>query len=167
MAGGVIFDIETTGLEPIVDRVICISVMDIDSKVVFTFIDLDEKKVLTDFWNFVKSNKMLYGFNTDCFDTPFIHVRSLINDVKVEDVYMSDLRSVLYSYHRNAENKFKKGRLADFARHFGMEVKTSNGLEVISNWQKGDLESIKAHCEEDIFITHVLFKRMKEKGFIL
>jgi predicted PolB exonuclease-like 3'-5' exonuclease len=141
--------------------------MDIDKRSKTTFIDADERKLLTDFWKFCETNKMLYGFNTDSFDTPFIHIRSLVNGVNLVDVHTCDLRAVLFMYHRSPNNAFKKGRLHDFARHFGIEPKTGSGKEVIDNWNLGKFDEIVKHCEEDLEMTHAMFTRMKSQGFLL
>ena len=80
----VCFDIETTGLDPIKDRITAIAVM--NGFGADALVDKDEKRMLEELWAML-GRKMPYfrlvGFNCMSFDVPFILVRSFKHNVKV------------------------------------------------------------------------------------
>jgi DNA polymerase elongation subunit (family B) len=75
-------DIETTGLDPLVDRVLMVGLMsEAGEKVIIT--DPDEKVTLTRTIDYLKANKpeCLIGHNLINFDLPFLANRCKINKV--------------------------------------------------------------------------------------
>ncbi len=155
-----IFDIETTGLDPMDSRVVCISINEIGTDEIKTFIDQDEKKVLTDFWAEVGSDIKLIGFNSEGFDVPFLIKRCLINRIKINSFRSEDIRKTVngfwYSY-----NKFGKGTLSDWAKVLGIKVETNVGSEIPILFANNKFDEIKFHCEEDIKITKRLYELCK------
>src|SRR3989339_1694868 len=92
------FDIETTGLNPIKDRITAIGVK--NGFGADALIDEDEKYILENFWEMVRHKGpylRLVGFNCLSFDMPFIMIRSFKHGVKVVNVKgkVVDLREVL------------------------------------------------------------------------
>lgn len=165
------FDCETTGLEAIRQRILCISMIvktDTEEKVV-SFCDEDEIKVLSDFWNFINPNEdLLISFNGDTFDIPFIYKRSLINKVKVKKLnknFCIDLRKVVNSFFYSY-NKYEKGQLTEWAGHLGFPVETDDGSKMPILYANGNWEGIVKHCEEDIKITKALYDRCEEVGLL-
>lgn len=167
-----IFDIETQSNYPAPDcfsphngKIICISLSNLSGEIAATYFGLDEKLILESFWNTINYSYKLIGFNCLCFDMQYILVRSIYNNVKIPDhfdkIRIIDVRSEIYKY-----DKFMKGKLSDFARALGIEVKTHNGEFMQECYTKKDWESIKAHCNEDAIITAKLFAKIKELGII-
>jgi DNA polymerase elongation subunit (family B) len=75
-------DIETTGLDPLVDRVLMVGLMSqAGEKVIIT--DPDEKVILTSTIDYLKANKpdCLIGHNLINFDIPFLATRCRINKI--------------------------------------------------------------------------------------
>jgi DNA polymerase, archaea type len=75
-------DIETTGLDPLVDRVLMVGLMSgTGEKVIIT--DPDEKVTLTRTIDYIKANKpdCLIGHNLINFDVPFLATRGRINKI--------------------------------------------------------------------------------------
>lgn len=153
----ILFDCETCGLNPMTDRLVCISINEIGTDEIKTFIDSDEKKILEGFWNEVGKDAQLIGFNSDSFDIPFIIKRSLINRVKVNNFKTSDIRKNVNSFW-TSYNQRSKGTLSDWAAVLGMKVETDSGSEVPILFAEGKYDLIQQHCEEDIRITKKLFE---------
>ena len=172
-----IFDIETTGLEPCKNRIVCISFSDIKSqmntvdgmfmpdKKIFSLYGEDEKKTLEDFWNVVSDADCLIGFNSRDFDFQFILMRSFILGVKpnvnASDIKHIDLRETLYPF-----NKYMKGKLQEIAEAIKFPIKTENGMLMPGYYTAGNWDKIKEHCEEDVMITHKVYERCIELGLI-
>ena len=169
-----IFDIETTGLKKEEDRITCISCYDEELNKVTSFIDLDEKAIIEGFYKFLDEidTRVLYSFNGDFFDIPFLIYRALKVRAKAPEGFRMpksiDLRKIYHGFFYNYENiKFKKGNLNDIGKEFlDMESKSTEGLEVVKAWETKNLDLIKEHCEYDVVITYELFKRLKEVGLI-
>lgn len=153
-----IWDAETTGLEPMDSRIVCVSIIDLQTDEVKTFIDADEKKVLTEFWERVKGSIELIGFNSDGFDMPFIIKRSLINKVKTNpDVKSTDIRKSVNGFWFSY-NKFGKGTLMDWAKVLGIPVESEAGNAVPLLFAENKLDEIEKHCVEDVMITKKLLE---------
>jgi len=163
----VIFDIETTGLEAFIDRIISISVMDADTKMVKTFLGDDEYKILESFFKYISpggnESVTLIGYNSDSFDIPFIIKRSLKWCLKVPKFSSIDLRKEAsgfgFHWNRNAA-----GKLTQWGSFIGEPAVTDPGMMMAEYFEIGDWEKIKAHNEEDVKITFKLYLRCKECG---
>ena len=163
-----IIDAETTSLEPSENgRVTCISTYNKDNGETKSFIDLDESKILRDFWDYVKSLKTptLVTFNGSYFDIPYVVHRSIVRNEKVFSYKLIDLRLIANSFFTSYDKK-AKGSLAYWAAVLGIEQKTPPGAEMINLFMEKKLDEIKCHCQEDVLITNALFDRLKEVGLI-
>lgn len=168
-----ILDIETTGLTPItrvcgeqinVNKIICISLLNLENSSVISYYGEDENKILQQFWNSIKTSDLIVGFNIE-FDLSFIRVKSLLNGVKFTknpaEIKIIDLREVIYP-----NNKYGVGKLRDFCDLLLIPYTTHNGSEMNELYCKRDWKEIKAHCEEDVKITYELYKKLKDLNFI-
>ena len=158
-----IYDVETTGLNPATDRILCISVCELANDNVTTFIDKSEKLVLEQFWAYTKWANKMVGFNSNNFDIQFILARSVINNVKISEHHYTvkyiDVRELMYPY-----NNFMKGCSCEFAAALGISVETENGSHMLGYYHRGEWDEIKAHCSEDTLITKQLFLRLRDVG---
>lgn len=152
-----IFDIETTSLDPLDGRIVCISLSEIGKDEVKTFIGQDEKIVLTDFWEEVEKDSKLIGFNSDSFDIPFIIKRCLINKVRVNNFQTMDIRKNVNSFWTSYNNK-SKGTLSDWARILRIKIETDSGSEIPLLFANNKFDEIQKHCIEDIKITKKLYE---------
>ena len=156
-----ILDIETTGLNPMIDRIICVSTLNTIDLAMTTIILDDERVLLEKFWSLVYDQDLLISFNGDVFDIPFLLKRSIINKVKCKRFNSLDLRKIANGYSIS-NDKYVKGSLSDWARILNIERKTEDGSQMIIYFHRKEFEKIKNHCEEDILITKSLYDRLKE-----
>jgi len=162
----VIFDIETTGLDPTKDRITAIGVR--NGFGADAIVDKDEKYMLKKFWEMVKRKYpylRLVGFNCLGFDMPFILVRSFKHNVKILDIKgkVIDLRYVLAH-----GNKFQKGKLEEYAKLIGLDEKYNNydGADAIKLWESGQLSELKEYVLGDVHMTYEIYERAKGVGLI-
>lgn len=165
----VIFDIETTGLEAFIDRVISISVMDVDTKIIKTFMGDDEYKTIESFFKYITpvngQEVTLIGYNSEPFDIPFLIKRSLKYCLKVPHFNSIDLRKEAsgFGFHWNRN---VAGKLTQWGNFIGEPAVTEPGMMMAEYFETGDWEKIKAHNEEDVRITFKLYMRCKECGLL-
>jgi len=163
------FDIETVSLNPMTDRILCISLQNVLYSKPTTFYGEDESKILKNFWDSMKNVTHLYGFNSDEFDIPFLIKRSLINKVRIcdnfRDIKLIDLRKIVNSF-LISYIRFSKGTLRDWAKILDMECTTENGSKMKELYEKKDWEKIVAHCEEDVSVCKALYERCINCGVL-
>uniref|UniRef100_A9A7W1 YprB ribonuclease H-like domain-containing protein n=1 Tax=Methanococcus maripaludis (strain C6 / ATCC BAA-1332) TaxID=444158 RepID=A9A7W1_METM6 len=107
----IVLDTETTGLNPLTDRIITIGLWHVNKFV--KFVSNDEKEMLENFWKFISEHEIskLIGFNIN-FDWTFLKLRSMKYGIKIR--YFKkyeervDLRRILNSEPR------AKGTLTDY-----------------------------------------------------
>lgn len=163
-----IFDIETTGLNGIEDRITCISLLNVSTKELKSFCGESEIKILKDFWKEIEGAMEIIGYNI-IFDIPFLLQRTLINNVPVCQNYSKikkvDLRLISTLFF-TCYNKAVKGTLDDWSKHLGMGDKKTSGEEMIEFYNQRNWEAIKEHCEGDCKITFELYLRLVNCGLI-
>lgn len=168
-----IIDLETTGLNPIEkleingireikqNKIICISILNLENNELKTFLGENEKDVLYDFWKYVGDDCELIGFNIN-FDLNFLYVRSFLNNIKINIINeMLDVRKLIYKY-----SDFGVGKLSELSELTGLKSTTSNGSQMLELYNNKNWNEIKRHCEEDILLTKHLFDRCKFLNFI-
>jgi uncharacterized protein YprB with RNaseH-like and TPR domain len=161
-----IMDIETNGLNPIKNRIISISLLEISNSIPTTFYGEDEKRTLEQFWNCIRDCEGVITFNGDSFDLPFIIARSLIHQVKIrKDLKNLDLRKIVNSFWYSYE-KHSNGTLRDWASILGFIVETEDGEKMIELYNKKNWKEIVFHNSEDVKITKLLHQRCLECGAI-
>lgn len=160
------FDIETTGLNPLQDRITAIGLRSKYAEL--AIIEEDEKKLLEDFWKVATKNYpfvRLVGFNCLGFDMPFIIIRSFKLGIKVVDVRgkVIDLRLVL-----SQGNKYQQGKLDDYVQLIGLKTKYNgyNGADAIKLWETKNIMELEKYVLSDVEITFGVYERVKEVGLL-
>ena len=167
-----IIDCETTGLNPLEDRLIFIGVhiLEMDTKVIIDCVE-SEKEGLIKFWDLVEGYNItkLIGFNID-FDWTFIKLKSLRYRIRMKHFRKYegrvDLRLILNS------NRFAKGGLDDYAKFLGLNINDIKGSEVPKLYERyleGDktaLDTIKRHLKRDLERTKYIFDALVECGLL-
>ena len=166
----VCFDSETSGLEPFIHRILCITVLDVDTLVFTSFCEDDEQQLLINFMAHVKDVKSFIGYNSQSFDAPFILQRCMFYGIKISKEFLNinnqiDLRKHCLGFFLSY-NKFQKGKLCQWAEKFGLPVDTEDGSKMPSLYLKKCWSEIEAHCVEDVKITKALYDRAKLCGVL-
>lgn len=156
-----IFDIETTSLNPFQGRIICISVMNPATKEIESCSEDDEVHILQWCMRLFNLVDEVIGFNIDDFDIDYIIKRCLIKNVKISLPEVVDLRLIL-----GRGNKFSKGTMRLISSQMGFEANTFSGAEMLRLWDAKNFKEIKRHCEEDCIMTYNLYKRMESVNLI-
>ena len=165
-----IFDIETTGLSGIEDRITCISILNLQTNEVTSFYGEDEIKILKDFWKAINGSIEICGYNSNSFDWVFLIQRTLINNIPVcptfHKIKKTDLRLISTLFF-TCYNKAIKGTLDQWSKHFGRGDKETTGEEMIKFFEDRNWKEIKEHCEDDCKITAELYSRLVNCGLLI
>ena len=161
--GYVVFDIETTGLDPWYgDRVTCICAKD-NCGGWYKNTGSSEEDVMAGFFGWLldrpKESYLLVSKNGKRFDVPFLLSRSaLIGGDCLNEVG----RAVLAYEHFDLQYLTKKWMsLDDLARLFGCTPKSGTGLDAIRLWNEGRLEELVAYCAQDVETTEEVFLKWR------
>ena len=121
----------------------------------------EEEKILKEFADLLNEHRTatLVGFNVKNFDLPVLSLRAAKYDIKL---YLPDRRSqricdlfdILGGKWQTDVSACSLSELHWFLYGAG---KQSNGSDIAKMWEGGDLESIRAHCAEDIEITSRIY----------
>lgn len=165
----VIFDIETTTLDPFDKnaRVIAIGVKYKTTEQVIT--GLNEEALLRRFWDlpFFEGYFKLIGFNCLSFDLPYLITRSLKYKTKVPFLRgnIIDLRLIL-----SFGNKYQKGKLTDYTKLLlgkkGEKLDGIDGSMMLNLWKKQELERIANYCMKDVMLTAEVYFALKDMGVL-
>lgn len=149
-------DVETTGLYPIVHRVVCIVCMRGEEKV--AIVDRDERRMLQQFLGFLSPDDMVVGFNLD-FDYGFLVLRCLKHGLTPKKLISCERIDLLKPVKEMLVGK--RVSLQALADYFKLKYEKTSGREIPELWEAEDYESIKKHCLIDVELTAQLFDRLK------
>jgi len=152
-----VFDIETTGLDPVTSRITCICAKDSAGNE-HLFSDKDEKKIIHDFIMLFKSNDFvsLVSANGKDFDVPFIFIRAFLNGF--DNSVFKEISDTVHFDVINDISK-KKVSLNNLARLYNFPIKSGNGLQAIEYWQKGEIQDLLKYCMDDVRLTEKVYKK--------
>ncbi len=117
-------------------RVVCVAMAMDDGAAITesTFLDLDEKCILQDFWHAVRPSDCFCGHNIWSFDLPFIRQRSWVNGVRpsrridLRRVYTSEVLDTQQLFSNWGATRYPK--LDDLAQALGCGRKIGSGPDV-------------------------------------
>ena len=176
----IILDCETSGVSPVVKifdkitgevtrehkRLLCISVLNLDTNEMRSFYGEDEKQFLIDFFKYLSKEVSLdeiLGFNIN-FDINFIRIRSFYHNVKISDNFtwniVTDLRKTI------SDEEYAVGTLKFWGEVCGVNAVSEDGSKMLELYAKKDWQKIKEHSEEDVKISLAVYNRCKECGLI-
>ncbi len=157
-----IVDVETSALEPLEEdaRILCIGLKKAEDRDVTVLFDVDEKKILEQFWAMVNPYETVIGFNFD-FDHRWLILRSLKHELPVKRLKIIDLRTIL-----GLGNKFAKGKLEDFAELIGGSKEDFKSREIPILWKMNKIEEMKKYNKQDVALTEKLYLKMKKIGLV-
>ena len=122
------------------------------------------------FWVFQDKDFYFFGYNSNSFDVPFLVTRAIYYNLIIPQNFLNfsnhkDLRNIANLFFLHYE-KMKTGKLGDWAKLMGIEVKTENGLKMLEYYKNKQFDLIKEHNAEDVDITRKLYNKLKYCGVI-
>lgn len=149
-------DIETTGLYPIVHRIVCIGFACEGEKHVI--IDRDERGILRQFLELLRPDDTLVGFKLG-FDYGFLVLRCLKHGLNPQKLISCERIDLLKPVKELLEGKWVS--LQNLADYFELKYEKTSGKKIPELWEAGDHEAIEKHCLIDVELTAQLFDRLK------
>jgi uncharacterized protein YprB with RNaseH-like and TPR domain len=156
-----LFDIETTGLNPGDNRIICIGTHDTATGQTHVFHDQDEKQLIQDFINYIDKRGFTHvtAYSVH-FDRRFVGVRALkhrihlqgFSQLSYEDP-MEILAQLGYHYSMN-----DKDSLDHWAKHLLGREKQEKSSDVPGMYDQGEIKRIKEYCRDDVEILKELWE---------
>lgn len=147
----IVFDLETKNIFQDVGKndptlldlsIVCIYDYETDSYQSF----LEEE--LHKLWPILERADMLIGYNSDHFDIPLLnkYYPGDLTKIKSLDI-LREIRSV--AGRRMSLDQVAEGTLG--------KKKIGHGLQAITWWKQGDIESLRKYCIEDVKITKEVY----------
>lgn len=160
-----ILDIETTGLDPKIDKLVVLGMIYFDYKKNKFYIDQyfskndeEENRLLQIYKEKIKDKKLI-TYNGEIFDLPFLNIRLIEN--KLEPVWPKnvDLYKLIKSKRKLIE--FESMKLSDIEKIVGIERNDPSRYKVISKLSKKDENRnnpwpILIHNKNDLIATEAI-----------
>lgn len=159
-----VFDLSTTGLRPLNDRILGITCKSLDEEKIFS--SENEQELLERFWNYVEKNgfNKLVGYCIHSFDIPMLNIRSLKYCITIPPVIKEsiDLRKVLF----NGMNQH--GRLIEFQELLGIRFPQSHfqKRDMFLMWTNPDIYDLREYLLRDVKITWNLLMQARSAGIL-
>lgn len=163
----VVFDIETTGLDPFYgDQVTCICAKTQDN-IYFAECGINEQEIILGFIKWIKpyyeKDYVLITKNGKKFDIVFLLSRiSLFFDASLIKECQFLLRMVHIDLHQITK---KWVSLDDMSRLLGCKRKNETGLEAINLFRENRFNALKRYCGQDVEVTeevYLTYKKLNE-----
>ena len=150
------FDLETTGLDPMVDSITCACAYDPDAGVNSTFffrdVDGDTPEA---FFALLDRAPRLCAFNGACFDIPFMQARYGIPDARVGAWVLK-----LCDLYETCRLAFGSGfTLNALLAANALESKTGSGGDAVVLAREGQWDKLGEYCLQDAIKTHTVSSR--------
>lgn len=172
----VFLDIETTGLSPLVHRIVCVGVKlksdiilrdeqgplligpdGVGQSDIVLLQDRDEAKMLADFVGLIDEQDTLVGYNLG-FDIGFVVLRCLKYRISPGWVHRVPRIDLMERICALTGSRVPLRRAASF---FGLGEPRGDGADVPDMWEGGFLGDIKEHCLSDVELTERLFEKLR------
>lgn len=160
---------EARSLDPNYSKIVAIGIkqMDQNSQV----LSGNEKEILTQFWNLISSqpkNTVFVTHNGYQFDVPFLTLRSIANNLKIPVKINTNKWSMENSNHFDT---------MQFFSHYGTFINTNleilgkmhnieqerdkiTGRDIEELYLQGQIDKINKHCQHDIELLEMIFKKL-------
>jgi predicted PolB exonuclease-like 3'-5' exonuclease len=160
-------EIARFGLHALTSKIICLSyIVDDNTEGIVTVSGDDEKLIVETFNNLFPLVQRLIGYNSKSFDLHHLAVATIrhgftphISYADRMRRYGTDLHIDLYEVLSNFGNE-KRGKLSDWCIRLGITPPFGKGSMVAEWYQKGDWDSIKHHCSDNVRCTYELLQKV-------
>jgi DEAD/DEAH box helicase domain-containing protein len=148
----IVFDIETRNIfedvgkaDPALLDISLVGVYDYETKEYTSYLQEDLPKL----WPLLESADVLITFNGDHFDIP------LLNKYYSGDLTKIKSLDLLVEFRKALGRRVGLGNIAEATLGIG---KSSNGLQAVEWWKKGDIENIRKYCLQDVKVTKDVYE---------
>lgn len=148
----IVFDIETRNIfedvgkaDPALLDISLVGVYDYGTDEYSSYLVEDLPKL----WPLLESADMLITFNGDHFDIP------LLNKYYHGDLTKIKSLDLLVEFRKALGRRVGLGNIAEATLGIG---KSSNGLQAVEWWKKGDIENIRKYCLQDVKVTKDVYE---------
>jgi DNA polymerase-1 len=153
-----VLDIEANGLLETATEIHCVVLMDLDTKAVLSFRDINEAVSI------LKQATLIVGHNVLCFDLPLIEkltgntfVCEVHDTLLLSRMRWPDIETLDYGKHYH----IPKDLVGHYSlKAFGYRVGL-NKDEYTGGWDKWSAE-MQAYCEQDVRVTYKLYKALED-----
>lgn len=161
MKDKIVFDIETKNSPDDVGgwdnlKQLNVSVVGVYSYNQDKYFCFDEKE-LDKFGELLKQTGLVIGFSSKRFDIPVMEKYFNFNIAAIPHF------DILEEIEKNFGRRIGLGVLAE--ANIGLS-KTSNGMEAINMYKRGEIEKLKAYCLQDVKITKGIFELIRNQGYL-
>ena len=154
----IVFDIETTGLNPTSSRITCICAKSSNGGS-YNGCHHNERGLIKDFLKWVKKEKINLLISANGKDFDIILMRAYIKKLETKQVLF------LNKYkHFDIINDItdKKISLNNLAKVYGFALKTGDGKEAIKLFQDGKFDKLMDYCMNDVELTEKIYLKYQE-----
>ncbi len=159
----ILFDIETTGLNPVRDKVLTVQLKH-DGKIVMWKLweENDETKIIEKFFDYIKnSNEKIVGYNISRFDVNFLLARMLMNK-KLTD----NLLKLVDSKNWVELTEFQKNNhgLDNWLKELSIPRKSPvTGRHIPTLFELKQYDKIVEHAIDDLVVCEEIIKKLNLK----
>lgn len=159
----IIFDIETTGLNPMRDKVLTVQLKHGDKIAIWKlWEENDETKVIENFFNYIKkSDEKIVGYNISRFDINFLLTRLLINN-KLTD----EIQKIVREKEWVELTEFQKNNhgLDNWTKELSISRKSPvTGRHTLTLYELKQYDKIVDHAIDDLLVCEEIIKKLKLK----
>ncbi|MES2223523.1 MAG: ribonuclease H-like domain-containing protein [Patescibacteria group bacterium] len=148
----IVFDIETRNIfedvgkaDPALLDISLVGVYDSETDEYSSYLVEDLPKL----WPLLEKADVLITFNGDHFDIP------LLNKYYHGDLTKMRSLDILVEFRKALGRRIGLGNIAEATLGIG---KSSNGLQAVEWWKKGDIENIRKYCLQDVKVTKDVYE---------
>jgi len=148
----IVFDIETKNLfqdvgknDPALLDISIVCIHDSETDSYESFFEADFPKL----WKILEKADMLIGYNSDHFDVP------LLNKYYPGDLTAIKSLDILKEIKNNYGRRMSLDQVAEGTLD---KKKAGHGLQAVTWWKQGDMDSLRKYCLEDVKITKEVYE---------
>lgn len=159
----IIFDIETTGLDPRRHKVVSIQLKHGEKIIIWKlWEEKDEIKLIEKFLEYIRnSDEKIVGYNISRFDVNFLLIRMLVNGKLTDDV-----QKMVKGKNWVELTEFQKNShgMDNWLRELGIIRQSQvSGRHVPTLYELGHYDEIEEHAKDDLFVCEEIMKKLDLK----